>query len=456
MIWNPAAETMDRRDLERLQLERLRQCLAWAETRVPFYRDRLNRARVVPEKIQRLDDLDRLPFTQKDDLRDHYPWGLFAVPLREIARVHASSGSRGKPTVVGYTKRDLLVWREVMARALAGAGAVPGDMVQVSYGYGLFTGGLGFHDSAEHMGLSVVPASSGNTMRQILLLQDFRPQGLACTPSFALYIGESMREQGLDPHSVGLRYGLFGAEPWTEAMRAQLEELWGFTALDFYGLSEIIGPGVASECVEGRPGLHVNEDHFLPEIVDPDTGGRRQPGEEGELVLTSLTKEALPMLRYRTGDISRLDPTPCVCGRTTARIGRIKGRSDDMLIIKGVNVYPSQLEAALLTLEDVAPHYQLVVDRREAFPTLSVQVEPTDRVVQKWGGFDSSRPEVLTLSARVAERIRGHLGLNPEIAIVPPKTIPRSEGKAVRVVDAGSVADGAPPATPSNAKGERP
>jgi phenylacetate-CoA ligase len=438
VIWNAAAETMSRHDLERLQLERLRRCLAWAAGRVPFYRDRLRGAGLTPEAVESLDDLARIPFTRKDDLREQYPWGLFAVPLREVARIHASSGTRGKPTVVGYTKRDLELWREVMARALAAAGAVPGDMIQVAYGYGLFTGGLGFHDAAEHMGLAVVPVSSGNTLRQILLLQDFRPQGLACTPSFALYIGESMREQGIDPRSVGLRYGLFGAEPWTEAMRGQLEELWGLTALDFYGLSEIIGPGVASECVAGRPGLHLNEDHFLPEIVDPLTGARRAPGDEGELVLTSLTKEALPAIRYRTGDITSLDPAPCRCGRTTARIARIKGRSDDMLVIKGVNVYPSQLEAALLAVDDLAPHYQLLVDRTQAFPTLAVHVEPTERLVQQWGGFDSARPEVLMLSARVAERIRGHLGLNPEIAIVPPKTIPRSEGKAVRVVEVGS------------------
>src|SRR5262245_20693152 len=322
MIWNPAAETMPRPELERLQLERLRESLAWAESRVAFYRDRLNRARVVPEAIRTLDDVTRIPFTDKADLREHYPWGLFAVPLRGVARIHASSGTRGKPTVVGYTKRDLLVWREVMARALASAGAVPGDMLHVAYGYGLFTGGLGFHDAAEHMGLTVVPVSSGNTLRQILLRQDFRPQGLACTPSFALYIGETMKEQGIDPRSVGLKYGLFGAEPWTEAMRAELEALWGLRALDFYGLSEVIGPGVAAECIEGRPGLHVNEDHFLPEIVDPVTGTRCPAGHEGELVLTSLTKEALPVIRYRTGDITRLDATPCPCGRTTVRIAR--------------------------------------------------------------------------------------------------------------------------------------
>jgi phenylacetate-CoA ligase len=435
VIWSPAAETMPRRELERVQLERLQQTLAWAGSRVPFYREALACAGVTPAAVKHLDELVRLPFTRKDDLRTHYPWGLFAVPRGELSRIHASSGTRGKPTLVGYTAKDLGLWREVMARSLAAAGAAPGDMLQVAYGYGLFTGGLGFHDAAEHMGLAVVPVSSGNTLRQILLLQDLRPQGLACTPSFALHIGEAMREEGVDPRSVGLRYGFFGAEPWTEALRVQLEELWGVAALDFYGLSEIIGPGVAGECREGRPGLHLNEDHFLPEIIDPATGARRAPGEEGELVLTSLTKEALPVIRYRTGDVTSLDPTPCRCGRTTARIARIKGRSDDMLIIKGVNVYPSQVEAALLTVGEVAPHYQLVVDRREAFPTLEVHVEPEERVVHGWGGFDSGRPEVLALRARVAERIRAHLGLNPNISVVPPKTIPRSEGKAVRVVE---------------------
>jgi phenylacetate-CoA ligase len=435
MIWNPAAETMSRSELERLQLERLKETLEWAESRVPHYRDRLNRARLAPEGIQSLDDLARIPFTVKDDLRQHYPWGLFAVPLRGVARIHASSGTRGKPTVVGYTKRDLLVWREVMARSLAAAGAQPGDMLQVAYGYGLFTGGLGFHDAAEHMGLTVVPVSSGNTLRQMLLLQDFRPQGLACTPSFALYIGETLREQGVDPRSIGLRYGVLGAEPWTEAMRAQLEALWGFTALDFYGLSEVIGPGVASECIEGRPGLHVNEDHFLPEIIDPETGAPQPPGHEGELVLTSLTKEALPVIRYRTGDVTSLDTVPCPCGRTTVRIARIKGRSDDMLVIKGVNVYPSQLEAALLTLDEVAPHYLLVVDRSHEFPSIEVHVEPTEWVAQQWGGFDAARPEAIALCGRIGERLRGHLGLNPSVALVAPKSIPRSEGKAVRVVE---------------------
>jgi phenylacetate-CoA ligase len=434
MIWNREAETAPRATRRALQTERLRATVAWARARVPFYRDALAAAKVDDARVD-VDRLETLPFTVKDHLRQHYPFGLFAVPREQVARIHASSGTKGKPTVVGYTRHDLLVWREVMARALAAAGAEPGQLIQIAYGYGLFTGGLGFHDGAEHMGLTVVPVSSGNTLRQILLLQDFRPHGLACTPSFALYIGETLREQGGDPRALGLRYGMFGAEPWTDAMRGQLEALWGCAAVDFYGLSEVIGPGVASECAEARDGLHVSEDHFLPEIVDPQTGAPLGPGEEGELVLTSLTKEALPVIRYRTGDVTRLDPEPCRCGRTTVRMARIKGRTDDMLIIKGVNVYPSQLEAALLTVEDLAPHYQLLVDRRAAFPTLAVQVEPAERLVREWGGFVPSRPEIAALSAQVAQCLRGHLGLNPEIIVVAPKTIPRSEGKAVRVVE---------------------
>jgi phenylacetate-CoA ligase len=434
MIWNRDVETAPRAALRALQTERLRASVAWARARVPFYREALAAARVKDDAVD-LERLHELPFTVKDHLRQHYPFGLFAVPREDVVRIHASSGTRGKPTVVGYTRNDLQVWREVMARALAAAGALPGQLIQIAYGYGLFTGGLGFHDGAEHMGLTVVPVSSGNTLRQILLLQDFRPHGLACTPSFALYIGESLQEQGGDPRALGLRYGLFGAEPWTEQMRVQLETLWGCPAVDFYGLSEIIGPGVASECVQARDGLHLSEDHFLPEIVDPESGAPLPFGCEGELVLTSLTKEALPVIRYRTGDVTQLDPEPCRCGRTTVRMARIKGRTDDMLIIKGVNVYPSQLEAALLTVEDLAPHYQLLVDRRAAFPTLAVQVEPAERVVREWGGFEAGSVQQAALSARVAECLRGHLGLNPEIAVVAPKTIPRSEGKAVRVVE---------------------
>src|SRR5438876_6396768 len=393
MIWNREMETAPRATMRALQGERLGRACAWAVERVSFYRNAFAARGVDAGTIKSVDDLRRLPFTVKADLRDLYPWGLFAVPQAELSRIHASSGTKGKPTVVGYTRGDLETWREVMARSLAAGGAEPGHLIQIAYGYGLFTGGLGFHDGAEHMGLTVVPVSSGNTLRQILLLQDFRPQGLACTPSFALHIGETMREQGLDPRAVGVGYGIFGAEPWTEAMRRQIEALWGLRAVDCYGLSEIIGPGVAMECVAVRDGLHVNDDHFLPEIVDPVSGDPLPEGAEGELVLTCLTKEALPMIRYRTGDLTSLDAAPCRCGRTTARIARIKGRADDMLVIKGVNVYPSQLEAALLTLDELAPHYQLVVDRTAGFPTLEVHVEPAEARVVAWGGFDAARPE---------------------------------------------------------------
>jgi len=435
VIWNREVETAPRVRLRALQAERLQRACAWAVERVAFYREAFAAGGVDVGAIKSVDDLRRLPFTLKSHLRDHYPWGLFAVPQHELVRIHASSGTKGKPTVVGYTRGDLEVWREVMARSLAAGGAAPGQLIQIAYGYGLFTGGLGFHDGAEHMGLTVVPVSSGNTLRQILLLHDFRPQGLACTPSFALHIGEAMREQDLDPREVGLRYGLFGAEPWTDAMRGQLEALWGISAVDFYGLSEIIGPGVAAECAEVRRGLHIAEDHFFPEVIDPLSGEELPAGAEGELVLTCLTRQALPMIRYRTGDVTSLDPEPCACGRTSIRMARIKGRSDDMLVIKGVNVYPSQLEAALLTMPELAPHYQLIVDRRQGFPTIAVHVEPAEDLVRSWGGFDSGRPEVGALSIRVRELLRAHLSLNPEVAIVPPKTIPRSEGKAVRVVE---------------------
>jgi phenylacetate-CoA ligase len=434
VIWNPQAECMPGTQRRELALQRLRVRVAWAAERVTFYREALAAARVAPGNLRSIDDVARLPFTTKADLREHYPWGLFAVPRAELRRIHASSGTRGKPTVVGYTQPDLLVWREVMARSLAMGGARPGDTIQIAYGYGLFTGGLGFHDGAEQLGCTVVPVSSGNTLRQILLLQDFRPQGLACTPSFALHIADAMREAGQDPRALGLAYGLFGAEPWTEAMRRELEARFGFTATDFYGLSEVIGPGVAAECAEGRQGLHLNDDHFWPEVVDPRTGEPLAAGAEGELVLTCLTKEALPLLRYRTGDVTALDPEPCRCGRTTPRMARVKGRTDDMLVIKGVNVYPSQVEAALLTLPELAPHYQLVVDRTRAFPTLAVHVEPTEAAIAAWGAIDGTAAAT-ALSARVAERLRAHVGLEPDIAIVPPRTIPRSEGKAVRVVE---------------------
>jgi phenylacetate-CoA ligase len=430
MIWNPAVETMAALARRALQLERLRETVRWAVERVAFHRER-----VTHDKLDSLDDLVTLPFTRKSDLREHYPFGLFAVPREEVVRIHASSGTKGKPTVVGYTRGDLDVWREVMARLMAAAGARPGHMLHVAFGYGLFTGGLGFHDGAERIGMAVVPVSSGNTARQHLLLQDFRPDGICGTPSFMLHVGESLQAAGARPDGLGIRYGMFGAEPWSEGMRAALERMWGCPAFDVYGLSEITGPGVAGEC-EARDGLHVMDDHFLPEIVDPATGEPRAEGVEGELVLTTLTKRALPMLRYRTGDITALTHTPCRCGRTSARIARFKGRADDMLVIKGVNVYPSEVEAALLAVPDLEPHYQLVVDRTATLARVEVHVEPAPALLVRCGGAWADRhPEVEALRRYVAERLRTAIGLSVDVRLVAPRTIPRSEGKAVRVLE---------------------
>src|SRR6267143_1134586 len=357
MIWNCEAETMSREARERLQLERLGETIAWAVARVPFHRDRLSGV-----TVRRLPDLVELPFVRKSDLREHYPFGLLAVDRKDVARVHASSGTKGKPTVAAYTASDLEVWREVMARMMTAIGARRGDLLHVALGYGLFTGGFGFHDGAERIGMTVVPVSSGNTARQHLLLRDFRPAAICGTPSFVLHIAESLAAEGADPRTLGLRYGMFGAEPWTEGVRAALEAALGCRAYDIYGLSEIIGPGVAGEC-EAQAGLHVQDDHFLPEIIDPTSGEALPPGREGELVLTTLTKRAMPLVRYRTGDITTLLAEPCPCGRTSVRMTRIKGRSDDMLVIKGVNLYPSEVERTLLEVAELVPHYQLIVDR---------------------------------------------------------------------------------------------
>lgn len=429
MIWNPAAECMPRAAREALQWDRLQATLAWAASRVPFYAERL-RGRAV----QSLAELAALPFTHKRDLREHYPFGLLAVARAEVARVHASSGTRGKPTVVAYTADDLDVWREVMARVLVAAGARASDMLHNAFGYGLFTGGLGFHEGAERVGLAVVPVSAGNTARQILLLEDFRPAGLCATPSFALHIAETLAEQGGDPRALGLRYGLYGAEPWSEELRRALEQAFACPAFDVYGLSEIVGPGVAGEC-EARAGLHVADDHFVPEIIDPATGDVLPPGREGELVLTTLSKRALPLLRYRTGDITTLTAASCACGRTSARIARIKGRADDMLIVKGVNLYPSEVERTLLAVDELVPHYQLVVDRTGTLARLEVQVEPSPTLVARCGGFDAAHPTLRELRRRVGERLASALGLSAEVTLLPPRTLPRSEGKAVRVIE---------------------
>jgi len=430
-MFDPRAETLERGAREALQAERLRATVAWAVERVAFHRERLSGVH-----LKSLDDIVRLPFMRKSDLREHYPFGLFAVPRAELARIHASSGTKGKPTVVGYTAGDLEIWREVMARAMTAAGCRRGDTLHVAFGYGLFTGGLGFHDGAERLGMTVVPVSSGNTARQLLLLQDFRPAGLCATPSFALHIAETLEAQGGDPRALGLRYAMYGAEPWTDGMRAALERAFACPAYDIYGLSEIIGPGVAGEC-EVREGLHVADDHFLPEIIDPTTGAPLAPGREGELVLTALTKRAVPMIRYRTGDITTLDVRPCRCGRTTARIARLKGRSDDMLIVKGVNLYPSEVEATLLGVEELVPHYQLIVDRSSTLARLEVQVEPSPAVVARCNGFDPDHPILVELQRRVAARLSSAIGLSVALTLVAPRTVPRSEGKAVRVVEKG-------------------
>ena len=433
MIWNREAETMSREARERLQLERLGETIAWAVARVPFHRDRLSGV-----TVRGLPELVELPFVHKSDLREHYPFGLLAVDRKEVTRVHASSGTRGKPTVAAYTTSDLDVWREVMARVMTAAGARRGDLLHVALGYGLFTGGFGFHAGAERIGMTVVPASAGNTTRQHLLLQDFRPDVLAATPSFALHLAETLVEQGGKPAELGLRIGMFGAEPWTEGMREALERAFGFRAFDTYGLSEIIGPGVAGECEE-RAGLHIADDHFLPEIVDPATGASLPPGTEGELTLTTLTKRAAPLIRYRTGDISTLTAGPCRCGRTSVRMARVKGRADDMLVIKGVNLYPSEVERTLLSIEELVPHYQLVVDRAATLARLEVQVEPAPELVARCGGFSPEHPEIATLRRRVADRLQKAIGLSVELTIVAPRTLPRSEGKAVRVIERGGV-----------------
>jgi len=431
LIWNPEAETMPQAARERLQLQRLQDAIRWAIEHVPFHRDRLGGA-----TVRNLADLASLPFVRKTDLREQYPFGLLAVPRREVARIHASSGTKGKPTVAAYTAVDLDLWREVMARALTAAGTRRGDLLHIAFGYGLFTGGLGFHDGAERVGMTVVPVSSGNTARHHLLLQDFKPDVIAATPSFALHLAETLAEQGGKPRDLGLRVGIFGAEPWTDGIRIAIERAFGLSAFDIYGLSEIIGPGVAGEC-EARDGLHIADDHFLPEIIDPASGTVLPPGREGELVFTTVTKRAMPLVRYRTGDITTLTVEPCRCGRTSARMARVKGRSDDMLIVKGVNLYPSEVERTLLAVEDLAPHYQLVVDRGATLARLEVQVEPAPELIARCGGFAADHPEIASLRRRATEQLRQATGLGVELTIVAPRTIPRSEGKAVRVIERG-------------------
>ena len=429
MIWNDEFETLPREALVALQAKRLRDLVERVHGAVPFYRKKLADAGYKPGDVRGLDDLSGLPFTTKDDLRETYPFGLFAVPMERVVRVHASSGTTGKPTVVGYTRRDIDTWSELMARTLSCGGTTKGDVVHNAYGYGLFTGGLGAHYGAEKIGAAVIPVSGGNTKRQIMLMQDFGSTILLCTPSYALNLAEVMAEEGVDPETLKLKCGLFGAEPWTESMRGEIERKLKIAALDIYGLSEVIGPGVASECIEEKHGLHVFEDHFIPEIIDPKTGKVLPYGEVGELVFTTVTKEAFPVIRYRTRDISRLTQTPCACGRTLVRMDRISGRTDDMLIIRGVNVFPSQIESVLMTIEGVEPHYQLIVTREGSLDVLEVQVEVNESV------FSDQIKGLETLAKKIEHEIKDLLGVSCKVKLVEPKTIQRSEGKAKRVID---------------------
>ena len=428
MIWNETFECMTREEMRGCQSKRLVDMVERVYHNVPFYRKKMQELGIGPEDIRGIDDLPKLPFTTKQDLRDNYPFGLFSVPMTEIVRLHASSGTTGKPTVVGYTRKDLATWSEVMARTLTSAGITRQDFLQVAYGYGLFTGGLGVHYGAEKVGCSVIPISGGNTKRQIQIMHDFGSTALACTPSYALFLAEAIRESGFPRDEFNLRVGTFGAEPWTENMRLEIEEKLQIKAIDIFGLSEIIGPGVSCECA-CQNGLHVNEDHFVPEIIHPQTLEVLPEGEEGELIFTTVTKEGLPLLRYRTRDLSSLDFTPCRCGRTLVRMRKCIGRSDDMLIIRGVNLFPSQIESVLLELKETSPHYLLVVDRVKNLDVLELKVEMEE------GFFLDRISELQGLTRRIQHAMESALGVSLTVKLVEPKTITRSEGKATRVID---------------------
>ncbi len=421
-------ETASRETLENIQSERLVKTVKRVYDNVPAYRKRMDEIGLKPEDIRSIKDLSKLPFTYKQDLRDNYPYGLFACDMKDVVRIHASSGTTGKQTVVGYTKNDIDMWAECAARALVAAGADENDIVHVSYGYGLFTGGLGLHDGATKLGAAVIPASTGNTRRQLQMFKDFGSTVLCCTPSYAMYLGDSLAEYGMTKDDIKLKAGVFGAEPWTPGMRDQIQEKLGIVAHDIYGLSEIAGPGVAFDC-ECQNGLHINEDHFIPEIINPETGEVLPYGEQGELVFTCISKEALPLIRYRTRDISSLTIEKCSCGRTFVRMSKVTGRSDDMLIIRGVNVFPSQVESVLLTIKEVAPYYQLVVDRKNNLDTLEVLVEMNEQI------FSDSVKAIEAVEAEIRKKLDSVLGISAKVTLVEPFSIERSEGKAKRVID---------------------
>lgn len=429
MILDIGFETMPREDLEAIILRRLKATVDRVYANVPFYRKKFEENNITPNDIRSLEDLKRIPFTTKEDLRDNYPYGMFAVPMVNVVRIHASSGTTGKPTVVGYTARDVNTWAELMARALVAGGAGRNDIIHNAYGYGLFTGGLGVHYGAEKLGASVIPVSGGNTKRQIVIMKDFGPTILTATPSYALHLAEVADEMGVSFKDLKFKFGIFGAEPWSENMREEIERKLYLTAVDIYGLSEVIGPGVAIECHEAKNGLHIFEDHFIPEIINPATGEVLPYGQTGELVFTSITKEAFPVIRYRTRDISSLNPEPCICGRTHIRMNRVSGRTDDMLIIRGVNVFPSQIESVLMEMDQVEPHYQLVVEREGKLDMLTVMVEVGEQL------FSDEVKHLQDLERKISKNIKDYLGVSAKVKLVEPKAIARSEGKAVRVID---------------------
>ncbi len=421
-------ETMSRDQMRVVQSERLRDTVERVYYNIPYYRQRMQEMGLAPEDLKSVDDLKLLPFTTKSDLRDNYPFGLFAVPMSEIIRIHASSGTTGKATVVGYTRHDIGIWSEVMARTFTAAGAGKSDFIQIAYGYGLFTGGLGAHYGGEKIGATVIPISGGNTKRQLQLMEDFGTTVLACTPSYAAYLAETIEESGISRDKLKLRVGVFGAEPWTENMRREIEKRLKIRAIDIYGLSEVIGPGVSFEC-EHQCGLHINEDHFIPEIIDPETLEVLPEGELGELVFTTITKEGLPLIRYRTRDLTRLNFEKCACGRTIVRMNKCTGRSDDMLIIRGVNLFPSQIESVLMEMDETTPHYLLVVDRINNLDTLELQVEVEDRY------YSDTIGELQALRKKITHAVESATGLSVNVKLVEPKSIERSEGKAKRVID---------------------
>lgn len=428
VYWDEELETMSRHDLRHLQNSRLRDVISRVYGNVGYYTDKMKETGVTPDDIRTVEDLKKLPFTLKSDLRANYPFNTFAVPMDKVVRVHASSGTTGKQTVVGYTENDIEIWTECVARCLKNAGVTSSDMIHVAYGYGLFTGGLGLHYGAERVGATTIPISGGNTRRQIEILVDFKPTVLACTPSYALHLADEMSLMGVTKDQIALRVGIFGAEPWTEEMRLQIEEKLGIRAYDIYGLSETMGPGVSMNC-ECNCGLHIQEDHFLPEIIDPETGEVLPEGSIGELVFTCITKEALPLIRYRTRDLTRLHYGKCACGRTLVRMDKVMGRSDDMLIIRGVNVFPSQIESVLLAFDNVEPHYMIYIDRVDNLDVMEIDVEMTGRF------FSDSVKDIEKYENQLRHEIQSAIGVSARIRLVEPRSIPRSEGKAKRVID---------------------